>query len=81
MSSLPMTEVHPNISVCGEKEARELLFSSSSTKNENNTNRYSRILAIGFPSAPLTDEEIALLATTVRLEYIRSFVLSREVMM
>jgi hypothetical protein len=75
-----MTEVHPNISVCGEKEARELLFSSS-TKNENNTNRFSRILAIGFPSAPFTDEEIALLATTVRLEYIRSFVLSREVMM
>jgi len=67
MSSLPMTEVHPNICVCGEKEARELLFSSSSTKNENtNTNRFSRVLAIGFPSAPFTDEEISLLTTTVR---------------
>ena len=75
MSSLSMTEVHPNIYVCGEKEAQELLFSFSSTKNENtNTNRFSRILAIGFPSAPLTDEEIALLATTVRENtFVRSF--------
>jgi hypothetical protein len=50
-----MTEVHPNIHVCGEKEARERLFSFETEDGD------WRVIAIGFPSSPLTDEEISLL--------------------
>jgi hypothetical protein len=52
---LKMTEVHPNIHVCGEKEARERLFSFETEDGDWS------VIAIGFPSSPLTDEEISLL--------------------
>ena len=48
------SEVHPNIHVCGEKEARERLFSFETEDGRS-------VIAIGFPSSPLTDEEISLL--------------------
>ena len=58
-----------------ERKKRENSFSPPPRRtNENNNNRFSRVLAIGFPSAPFTDEEVSL-ATTVRenISFVRSF--------
>ena len=63
-----MTEVHPNVHVCGEKEARELLLLHLPRRNDDDDDDdekkiplFSRVVAIGFPSAPLTEEEMTLL--------------------
>ena len=61
-----MTEVHPNVHVCGEKEARELLLLHLPRRNDDDDDEkkiplFSRVVAIGFPSAPLTEEEMTLL--------------------
>jgi len=63
-----MTEVHPNVHVCGEKEARELLLhlprrndDDDDDDDEKKIPLFSRVVAIGFPSAPLTEEEMTLL--------------------
>jgi hypothetical protein len=68
-----MTEVHPNIHVCGEKEARELLLHLP--RNDDSTKKipplFSRVVAIGFPSAPLTEEEMTLLVRRARFRFSR----------
>ena len=57
-----MTEVHPNIHVCGERSSRtSLLF-------ETEDGDWS-VIAIGFPSSPLTDEEIPLGALFVKVPF------------
>ena len=67
-----MTEVFPNVHVCGEKEARELLLHlpRRNDDDEKKIPLFSRVVAIGFPSAPLTEEEMTLL---VRFRALFSF--------
>ena len=74
-----MTEVFPNVHVCGEKEARELLLhlprrndddDDDDDDDEKKIPLFSRVVAIGFPSAPLTEEEMTLL---VRFRALFSF--------
>ena len=69
-----MTEVHPNVHVCGEKEARELLLHHL-PRNDDSTKKipplFSRVVAIGFPSAPLTEEEMTLLVRRSRFRFSR----------
>jgi len=70
-----MTEVHPNVHVCGEKEARELLLLHHHPRNDDSTKKepplFSRVVAIGFPSAPLTEEEMTLLVRRSRFRFSR----------
>ena len=71
-----MTEVHPNVHVCGEKEARELLLHLPRRNDDDEKKTpplFSRVVAIGFPSAPLTEEEMTLLVRFRALFFVFPF--------